>query len=180
MSGSSGIKIYSTVEPDFPLVQTLEKVHRLGSHHVATSNNGEVAATAGFGGEVIIWSIQEGLWTEQGKIVGATLCVTETFQVYYNTASDGNKAGEIWAIALSENGQYLASTAIDGRINVWDNFAGRAKIREFETEGSYGMAIDLVRVRPVYRFLLTNLHIVTGRKIYSVRTREWRHLHFQQ
>ena len=58
---------------------------------------------------------------------------------------DGNKAGEIWAIALSEDGQYLASTTFDGRINVWDNLAGRQKIREYETKGSYGMAIDLVR-----------------------------------
>ncbi len=58
--------------------------------------------------------------------------------------SDGNKPGEIWAIALSEDGQYLASTSIDGRINVWDNLADRSKIREFETKGSFGMSIDLV------------------------------------
>lgn len=58
--------------------------------------------------------------------------------------SDGNKAGEIWAIALSEDGQYLASTSIDGRINVWDNLANRNKIREFETKGSFGMSVDLV------------------------------------
>ena len=58
--------------------------------------------------------------------------------------ADGNKAGEIWAVALSEDGQYLASTTFDGRINVWDCLAGRQKIREYETKGSYGMAIDLV------------------------------------
>lgn len=57
---------------------------------------------------------------------------------------DGNKAGEIWAIALSADGQYLAATSIDGRINVWDNLGGSTKIREFETKGSFGMAIDLV------------------------------------
>ncbi|KAI4288362.1 MAG: hypothetical protein L6R35_002378 [Caloplaca aegaea] len=56
---------------------------------------------------------------------------------------DGNKAGEIWAIALSADGQYLAATSIDGRINVWDNLGGSMKIREFETKGSFGMAIDL-------------------------------------
>lgn len=61
-----------------------------------------------------------------------------------NHFSDHNKAGEVWAIALSENGQYLAGTSFDGRINVWDNVAGRVKIREFETKGSFGMAIDLV------------------------------------
>ena len=58
--------------------------------------------------------------------------------------ADGNKAGEIWAVALSEDGQYLASTTFDGRVNVWDCLAGREKIREYETKGSYGMSIDLV------------------------------------
>jgi superkiller protein 8 len=58
---------------------------------------------------------------------------------------DGNKAGEIWAIALSEDGQYLASTTYDGRINVWDLHDGRKKIREFETKGSFGLCIDLSR-----------------------------------
>lgn len=58
--------------------------------------------------------------------------------------SDGNKAGEIWAIALSEDGQYLAGTSIDGRINIWDNLANRSKIREFETRGNFGMSVDLV------------------------------------
>lgn len=58
--------------------------------------------------------------------------------------ADGNKAGEIWAIALSEDGQYLAAASFDGRINVWDDLADGAKIREFETKGSFGMSIDLV------------------------------------
>lgn len=58
--------------------------------------------------------------------------------------ADGNKAGEIWAIALSEDGQYLAASSFDGRINVWDDLAEGAKIREFETKGSFGMSIDMV------------------------------------
>ena len=57
---------------------------------------------------------------------------------------DGNKAGEVWAIVLSEDGQYLAATSFDGRINVWDNLADGAKIKEFETKGNFGMSIDLV------------------------------------
>lgn len=69
-SGSSTIKVYSTLEPDFPQVQELEKVHRLGCHHLATSRNGEVAASAGFDGEVIIWSIKDEKWAEKGKILG--------------------------------------------------------------------------------------------------------------
>ncbi|MCJ1355881.1 MAG: hypothetical protein MMC33_005873 [Icmadophila ericetorum] len=124
-SGSSSLKVHSTTEADFPLQQTIEHVHKLGCHHIVTSKNVLKAASAGFGGEVKIWAINEGQWVEEGKIV------------------DGNKAGEIWAIALSENGQYLASTTYDGRINVWDNHAGVRKIREYETKGSFGMAIDL-------------------------------------
>ena len=50
----------------------------------------------------------------------------------------------MWSIALSKDGQYLAATSFDGRINVWDNFANGAKIREFKTKGSFGMCIDLV------------------------------------
>ena len=50
----------------------------------------------------------------------------------------------MWSIALSKDGQYLAATSFDGRINVWDNLANGAKIREFETQGSFGMSIDLV------------------------------------
>ena len=66
---------------------------------------------------------------------------------------DGNKAGEIWAIALSEDGQYLAATSVDGRINVWDNLANGAKIREFETKGSFGMCIDLVCSKSTFRYV---------------------------
>ena len=69
---------------------------------------------------------------------------------------DDIKAGEIWAIALSEDGQYLAGTTYDGRVNVWDvntltgDEKGSAeKIREYETKGSFGMSIDLVRPRSV-------------------------------
>jgi superkiller protein 8 len=93
-----------------------------------TSRNGRVAASAGFGGEVKIWSASEtGEWAEEGSIV------------------DGNKAGEIWAITLNEDGQFLASTTYDGRINVWDLKADRKKFREYETKGSFGMCIDISR-----------------------------------
>ncbi|KAK2625336.1 hypothetical protein QTJ16_005705 [Diplocarpon rosae] len=127
-SGASSIKVHSTTSSDTPLVQTLNGAHKLGCHHIVTSRNGKVAASAGFGGEVKIWSISEaGEWAEQGKIV------------------DGNKAGEIWAVALSEDGGFLASTTYDGRINVWDLTAGRQKIREYETKGSFGMCIDMSR-----------------------------------
>ena len=100
------------------------------------SGNGQVAASAGFGGQVKVWKLhQEGnQWREKGTI------------------TDNVKAGEIWAIALSEDGRYLAGTTYDGRVNVWDvstlasgNSQGPEKIREYETKGSFGMSIALVR-----------------------------------
>lgn len=84
----------------------------------------------GFGGELKIWTVSpapDSHWSE-------TLSL-----------KDGNKAGEIWAIALSEDGQFLASTTYDGRINVWDIAANGKKIREYETKGSFGMSIDMSR-----------------------------------
>jgi superkiller protein 8 len=127
-SGASSIKIFSTTDPTIPLVQTLSSAHKLGCHHIVTSRNGRKAASVGFGGEAKIWSVSEsGEWVEEGKIV------------------DGNMAGEVWAIALSEDGQFLASTTVDGRINVWDLVENRKKIREYETQGSFGMCIDMSR-----------------------------------
>lgn len=87
----------------------------------------------------------------------------------FDFPTDGNKAGEAWAIALSEDGQYLASTAFDGRINVWDNVAGRAKIREFETKGSFGMAVDLVSSGSRCKVILSNTQ-------HSPWTEDLRHL----
>jgi superkiller protein 8 len=129
ISGGSAINIYSTTAPGFPLAQSIKGAHKLGCHHICTSRNGQVAASAGFGGEVKLWQndIGTGEWSSKGPV------------------EDGNKAGEVWAIALSEDGQYLASTTYDGRINVWDIFSVPKKIREFETKGSFGMCIDLSR-----------------------------------
>ena len=55
------------------------------------------------------------------------------------------------------DGQYLAATSFDGRINVWDSLANGAKIREFETKGSFGMCIDLVS-----RSLVLDEHLLIG------------------
>ncbi|KAI9706286.1 MAG: superkiller [Bogoriella megaspora] len=129
-SGASTLRIHSTNQPDFPLVQELPGAHKLGCHHIATAKHNPKAASVGFDGEVKIWKPREnGEWEYEGSI------------------SDGNKAGELWAIALSEDGRYLASTAYDGRINVWDVGAERVKIREYETKGSFGMCIDLLLTR---------------------------------
>ncbi|KAK4901794.1 Ski complex subunit Rec14 [Elasticomyces elasticus] len=142
-SGSSSIRIHSTKgqiihadtpddEHPYPLVQTLEKVHPLGCHHICTSLDGRTAASAGFSGELKVWQCgEEGQWTAVGEIKPAE-----------------KQAGEHWALALSENGQYLAATTHDGRINVYDTRSitpeGTAhKFTQYETKGSFGMSVDL-------------------------------------
>ncbi|KAK3114988.1 Ski complex subunit Rec14 [Teratosphaeriaceae sp. CCFEE 6253] len=146
-SGSSSLRVHSTKgqvihadtpddEHPYPLVQTLEKVHPLGCHHICTSLDGKVAASAGFSGEVKVWQCDdEGVWSQKGEI-----------------RPDEKKAGEHWALALSENGKYLACTTHDGRINVYDTSGfdpasadgGQArKFTEFETKGSFGMSVDI-------------------------------------
>lgn len=52
---------------------------------------------------------------------------------------------DAWAIAISEDGQYLAGVTQEGRINVWDLAADGTRIRDHETKGSFGTCIDLVR-----------------------------------
>ncbi|KAJ4155199.1 hypothetical protein LMH87_000455 [Akanthomyces muscarius] len=133
--GSSAIHVHDTTDPAFPLKQSISNAHKLGCHHLCTSRNGRYAASAGFGGEVKIWALNPdtGEWSNTGEITGASV-----------------QAGEVWALALSEDGGYLASTTNDGRINVWDVVdEGKPKIREYETgssgSGSFGMCVDLSR-----------------------------------
>ncbi|KAF2704803.1 WD40 repeat-like protein [Pleomassaria siparia CBS 279.74] len=127
-SGSSSIRIYSSDQPDFPLVQTLEGAHTLGIHHLVTAKENNRAASAGFEGKVKVWSSdEEGVWKEDGEIV------------------DNHKPGDIWAVALSADGLYLASSSINGKVNVWSlaKDEGLPKIREYETKGSFGLCVDL-------------------------------------
>ncbi|KAK2760957.1 hypothetical protein FQN54_002199 [Arachnomyces sp. PD_36] len=125
-SGASSLQVHSTTEPDFPVVQSIQGAHKIGCHHVVTSGNGVKAASVGFGGELRIWNYQDSMWVDDGIITAGK-----------------NKAAEIWAIALSEDGQYLAGTTQDGHIKVWDLSGGREQIRDFETKGSFGMCISL-------------------------------------
>jgi superkiller protein 8 len=72
------LKVYSTLSSDFPLIQTLEDVHKLGCHHVTASGDGKKAASVGFGGEVKLWANDsedgQGKWVDNGKLVGM-LCI---------------------------------------------------------------------------------------------------------
>ncbi|CAD0089465.1 unnamed protein product [Aureobasidium mustum] len=137
-SGSSSLHVYSTAPTNdennpYPLVQTLQDAHKLGAHHIAVSANGKTAASAGFGGELKVWSIDDesSQWALKGSIT-----------------AQAKNAGELWAVALSEDGQFLAATTFDGRINVWDlntlsTSDGATKLREYETKGSFGMSVAL-------------------------------------
>ncbi|KAG9951665.1 WD40 repeat-like protein, partial [Aureobasidium melanogenum] len=136
-SGSSSLHVYSTAPTNdennpYPLVQTLQDAHKLGAHHIAVSANGKTAASAGFGGELKVWSIDDesSQWALKGSIT-----------------AQAKNAGEIWAVALSEDGQFLAATTFDGRTNVWDlntlSSEGATKLREYETKGSFGMSVAL-------------------------------------
>ncbi|KAF4452498.1 gtp-binding protein beta subunit-like protein [Fusarium austroafricanum] len=134
-SGSSTLHIHDTTDSSFPLKQSISDAHKLGCHHVCTSRNGNVAASAGFGGEVKVWKvdIDTGEWSLSGEITGPS-----------------SKPGEAWAMSLSEDGSYLATTTNDGRVNVWHVAdEKKAKIREYETgsagSGSFGMSVDLSR-----------------------------------
>ncbi|KAF4978830.1 hypothetical protein FZEAL_4853 [Fusarium zealandicum] len=134
-SGSSTLHIHDTTDPAFPLKQSISDAHKLGCHHVCSSRSGNVAASAGFGGEVKIWHLDKdtGEWSLGSEIAGPSA-----------------KPGEAWALALSEDGAYLATTTNDGRVNVWDVADGKkSKIREYETgsagSGSFGMSVDLSR-----------------------------------
>ncbi|KAM0426937.1 hypothetical protein ACHAPT_007835 [Fusarium lateritium] len=134
-SGSSTLHIHDTTDPTIPLKQSISDAHKLGCHHICTSRSGNVAASAGFGGELKIWQLNKdtGEWSFDGEITGPSA-----------------KPGDIWALALSEDGAYLATTTNNGRVNVWDiTGEEKAKIREFETgsggSGSFGMSVDLSR-----------------------------------
>ena len=73
----------------------------------------------------------EAVWQERGEIV-----------------AEDKKADQHWAIALSEDGRYLAATTHDGCTNVYDTTTitsdKRAKrVAQYETKGSFGMSVDL-------------------------------------
>lgn len=151
-SGSSTLHIHSTASPTFPLVQSVSGAHRLGIHHACTSRGGpgRVAVTAGFGGEIKIWTCKEAtadewaLWHEIRRGGGGEGTADGT-----DATADVGKTGDAWAIALSADENYLAVTTHDGKIHVWD-LVGKRRIQTYETGsgaggGSFGLAVDLSR-----------------------------------
>lgn len=71
-----------------------------------------------------------------------------------------NSASEIWAPALSSDGQYLAGTTQDGHIKVWDLKANGEQIRDHETKGSFGTCLDLVRRDKTLRFTVELFELI--------------------
>ncbi|KAB8229266.1 WD40 repeat protein [Aspergillus alliaceus] len=125
-SGVSALKVHSTADPDFPLVQSIDGAHKAGCHHVVTNGSGSRAVSVGFGGEIRVWSCHNGTWSEDETALAGSTKPTDT-----------------WAIALSEDGQYLAGVSQDGHIRVWDLSANGEQIRDYETKGSFGTCIDM-------------------------------------
>jgi hypothetical protein len=80
-SGSSSINVYDTTKPEFPVIQTLDKAHPLGIHHLVTAKEDKArrAASAGFEGKVKIWcQTEDGEWVEDGEITGQFTCMLMT------------------------------------------------------------------------------------------------------
>ena len=84
------------------------------------------------------------MWVEEGALGGLNGDIGE--EKKKNGKKTKPKVGEIWAVALSEEGRYVAATSYDGRIGVWDLLTEeRRKIRQYETKGSFGLCVDMVR-----------------------------------
>lgn len=145
-SGASSIQVHSTTDPDFLLAQTIEGAHKVGCHHVVTDGRGSRAVSVGFGGEIQIWACRDGTWTKDDAGSG-NMTFFLTNMITYET--DGCATGitgssEVWAIALSENGQLLVGVSQDGHIKVWDLNASGEQIQDYETKGSFGTCLDMV------------------------------------
>jgi WD40 repeat protein len=94
----------------------------------------------------------------------------------------------MWALAITQDGKYLAASAYDGRVSVWDVQSGSGdnwtRIREYETKGSFGMCVTVVcstiwenayfvnstARRERNRIGLTSAFVESGWSIYRLRT----------
>ena len=76
-SGSPCLKVHSTIEADFPLVQSIDGAHTLGCHHVVTDAKGSRAVSAGFAGDIKVWSCQDGHWSADETSSGTVFTLDE-------------------------------------------------------------------------------------------------------
>ncbi|ETN41331.1 uncharacterized protein HMPREF1541_03266 [Cyphellophora europaea CBS 101466] len=141
-SGDPTITIHSTSSSEdgtaFPLTQVLSGAHALGCHHLATSPAGTRLVSVGFGGELKIWDHAEAKWSLSGEILDGVVRKGKA-------GGAKSKAGEVWAVAISADGAYVAATTADGGINVWDVQDPKQprKLAEYASKGSFGMCVDL-------------------------------------
>lgn len=137
--------MHSTIDTDFPLVQSLDGAHALGCHHIVTDAKGTRAVSAGFGGDIKVWACQDGSWSADA--VASCMCSYRRPQRLPSANPKPIahlKDVHVWAVALSEDGRYLAGVSQDGHVGVWDLTASGTQIRDHETKGSFGTCIDLV------------------------------------
>jgi len=134
-SGASVLKVFDTTNQSFSESQAIVDAHRSGCHHICTSADSKVAASAAFDGEIKIWHMGEtsGQWV-----------------LHTTIENDAAKGVSMWAIALNAAGQYLVATTTDGKVAVWDVVTKDTPpkmIRYYETgsagNGTLGMAVDL-------------------------------------
>ena len=91
------------------------------------STSGTRAVSVGFSGDAKIWNYTEGMWVLQGEVEDVK-----------------TSKGDLWAVVLSVDGQYLGGTRADGRLHVWDVAGEVRRVREYEGKGSFGLCVDLV------------------------------------
>lgn len=134
--------------------------------------------SVGFAGEVKAWAFADGIWKGEGEVD-----ITRKSGDGKDVKGTEAQAGEVWAVALSGDGQYLVGTTYDGRINVWDlDTEGKSKVREMTTKGSFGMCIDLV-CYPSFLLLNDYADVRTPeprRPLHCLRPRKRQHLRLQQ
>lgn len=109
--------------------------------------------SVGFGGEAKVWRFIDGIWKNVGVIPAE------------------KKAGELWAIALDEEGKFLVGTTYDGRVNVWellsetDEKSGSEKVKvnsfaNWETRGGFGLAVDVVSFKRFFSLVCLRQHFL--------------------
>lgn len=163
MSGAPSIKVHSTIDTEFPLVQSIDGAHALGCHHIVTDASGSRAVSVGFDGTLKVWYCVEGYWSADDAITGTeqTSMLMRRDPISANQQPTGSLVGvHPWAIALSGDGQYLAGVTENGRVGVWDLGEGGTQIRDHETKGSFGTCIDLVGFLPHRKALAQLIFLV--------------------
>lgn len=112
----------------------------------------------GFGGEIQIWACRDGIWSKDDAGSGDMTFFLAN-KITYETdgcATGITGSGEVWAVALSENGQFLAGVSQDGHIKVWDLNSSGEQIQDYETKGSFGTCLDMVGALKASGFFLVD------------------------